>query len=713
MKFGKQLRFVAVKAWFPHYIQYKQFKKMIKSFATRLNEAHEQNQSESDIQKLKDECYANFKEALINNINDCLQFFSSLVAEATERIEKLSTEIEHTIEDQEEESKDEETATSFHKQVFVAVLNLYEIRSFLSINKTGTFCIAKKFRKKMQDERAVEEFDTIREDAFDHQPTIDAQMSQLEELYIKVKREINPKGDKRPRQEIILELHKSIENSLLWKQSTVVNKWSAYTFRQNEFQMSAAPIKWSPIIVGFVLMMVFMFLPIMNSTPEARRCLAMLIFCAVLWVTTAVPLWLTSLSIPFITTVARLVPGQTIPNVAKLIQNSTMSSTVYLIIGGFTIAAAFKETEMDKRIAAMILKRSTSSVPLFVFSVIVLNAFFAMWINNVASTMIVVTLVTPTLQQLPQGSTFAKLVLLGIAAGGNFGGLTTPLSSPQNAIAIQAVENVNSQLQSQDPSYQPKSFGFVEYLATAFPPAVVGCIIYWAIIIFVYKSDVKEVPKFSDVKTDFGWRQIFVSIVSLASIVLWIVLPFGGEDVFGDNGIVGFLPFLLFYGTGVLPPSRLSELPWNILFLVMGGNALGTVVEQSQLLRIVSNLLRDLLGNTSLWVSLLIIDVFVLIINIFISHTVSATILLPLICDFSMNEPHFRLFAMQANMATTASQILPVSSFPNLCCVSLQDRNGKEYLKTADILKSGSIATVISFVCIISIQYGIGYAYGL
>ena len=708
MKFGKQLRFVAVKAWFEHYIQYKGLKRLIKSFTEAVNQAIEEGKSEEEIAALKDECYESFREALVDNVNDTIKFFSKLLTEATEKIERLAADIDEQLEEQEDTEKSEEIAIQLSKRIFVSVLNLYEIRTFLAINDTGTFCIAKKFAKKLGYPAAAEEFKQIRESAFDHQPTIDEQLREIEELHLRVRRDIFPEGDKRPRQEIILDLHKSVENSLLWKQATVLGKWQAFTFRQTEFELSPARIKWIPIVVGFILMLPFMvvrFFP--EGKMEAQRCLGILILCATLWATSAVPLWLTSMSIPFFTVVARLIPNVAIRDVGKLIQASTMSSTVYLIVGGFTIAAAFKETEMDKRIAAMALSRATRTVSLFLFVVIALNAFLAMWINNVASTMIVVTLVAPTLAQVPTDSAFAKLILLGIAGGGNFGGMTTPLSSPQNAVTIQAVEN--AQLKTGD----RKSFGFVEFLATAFPPGLVGCVIFWGLLQLMIKNDVPKVPPFQKVNTDFGWRQIIVSIVTVATIVIWIVLPFGAENVLADNGIVGFIPFLIFYGTGILPGSRLADLPWNILFLVMGGNALGYVVEHSGLLHLVSSLLQSWLGGQSLWVTLLILDIFVLVINVFVSHTVAATILLPIVCEFALNDPHMRLYAMQACLATTASQILPVSSFPNLCCVSLQDKNGKEYLKTTHIMKSGSMATAICFVLLISVQYGIAVAYGL
>lgn len=702
MKFRKQLRFVQVKKWEQYYIQFKHFKTVMGQIKSEVAKAREEGKSEEDIQRMKNESYEQFKEELTKNVNQIIQFYTQQVTEEHEKIDNLSSQLYD--ETQKEGTRDPSIGNNMRKNIFGRLLNLYELRTFIEINHTGTRKVIKKFVKKIEMPEVKEDLAPLETECFNNLPGIDEEMSRVEELYILCMRELMPEPDTRQRNELVAELHKQVQNTVLWKQSTVLDNFNAYTFKNNEFHLGVSNIKIIPIIIGAVIFIAFSVYNFFGDGKfEAQRCLGLLLFCAVLWATTAVPLWLTSLSIPFFSVIARLIPGESVVDMAKLIQKSTMSSTVYLIIGGFTIAAAFKQTEMDKRIASMVLSKSTGSVKVFLLVIICLNAFLAMWINNVASTMIVVTLLIPTLNAVSTNSNFAKLILLCIAAGGNFGGVMTPLASPQNAITVNSVENVMT-------SDTRKPFGFVQFLATAFPAGAVGCVIYWIFIQFLFKNDVAEVPKFQAAKTDFGWRQIVVSIVTVVSIVIWIVLPFGAEDVFGDNGIVGFLPLIIFYGTGILPQSEIANLPWNIIFLVMGGNALGYVVEHSKLLSLVSDLLQDVLGDTSLWVTSLIIALFVIIINIFVSHTVSATILLPIICDFAKNKPNLRLFAMIACVATTSSQILPVSSFPNLCCVSLQDKNGNEYLSTKDVLKSGGLATAISFVLLMSVLYGLGVA---
>jgi di/tricarboxylate transporter len=225
--------------------------------------------------------------------------------------------------------------------------------------------------------------------------------------------------------------------------------------------------------------------------------------------------------------------------------------------------------------------------------------------------------------------------------------------------------------------------------------------------------DLPAVPTVPLARTDFGWHQIVVCIVSLARIAIWISLPFSGDVAFSDFGIVAFIPVLVFYGTGILPPSRLADLPWNIIFMLMGGNGLGKAVSESGLMVVISNVMEKFLGHMTLWTSVLVVNVCVMVIDIFLTHTVSSMITLPLVCAFAANSGHVRLYAMAACMSTTALQVLPVSSFPNMCVSSLEDQSGRPYVTSAEVIKWGILITFVSFFSVMSIYYGIGLAYGL
>jgi phosphate transporter len=496
---------------------------------------------------------------------------------------------------------------------------------------------------------------------------------------------------------------------LLWTQSTVLAKFEAATFRHNELLLTRVPMKKIPIIASALVFLICQF---WQWTPSlefrAQRCIGTVGFASILWATVAVPLWLTSLSVPFLGIVCGVMPSTySVESVGKVMQQAMISPTVFLTIGGFTIAAALRETEMDKRLATIVLQKASRNVRLFLLCLIMLNAFIAMWISNITSTMIVVTLAAQTLKQIPAGSDYGRALIIAIAVGGNYGGMMTPLSSPQNAVTVESVADTAQKFGLN------VSVSFTEFFATALPFSLGCCLLAWGVLQLRFKMDIRSVPPVPAAKTDFGWHQILVSTVSLATIVIWVTLPFGASSAFSDFGIVAFIPVIVFYGSGILPPSRLADLPWNIIFMLMGGNGLSKSVTESGLMGVVNELMTRLLGDMSLWTSILVVNICVLIIDLFLTHTVSSMITLPLVCGFAANSGHVRLFAMTACLTTTGSQILPVSSFPNICASSLQDANGKSYVTSTEVIKWGVTITGVSFAMVMSVYYGLGLAYGL
>lgn len=705
MKFGKQIRFVAVKQWYDHYFPYKELKKLIKQYLFRIQETSELVTNPEELEETRKRCVDEFLASVNENVNHVVTFFVEQYLEIENSTQGIKLDLDDYLDSG--IGRDEDTDKRFHKRIYGEMLTLYELRTFLEVNRTGAQKIIKKFARLFQMPQVKLDYESADQEIFSNLPSINDLMRSLEDLFVTIKREIAVEANNKSRPDIIMELHASVENALIWKQSTVLAKFEAMTFRHNELLLKPTPVKVVPIIIAFIVLLVFQF---KQFTPKleftAQRCIGIVGFAGILWATSAVPLWLASMSVPLLGIVCDLLPYP-YATVGKAMQQATMSPTVFLTMGGFTIAAALRETEMDKRIATVVLQKASTNRRVFLLALILLNAFIACWISNITSTMIVITLVAPTLAQIPTASQYAKAVLFSIAVGGNLGGMMTPLSSPQNAVTVDSVATVAHEHGLTD------QISFVEFFATALPFSVICCVLSWVVVQIRFKMDLDIVPPVPAVKTDFGWRQIVVCIVSLGTIGVWISLPFGGNKIFSDFGIVGLIPMLLFYGTGILPPTRLADLPWNIIFLLLGGNALCKVVTDSGLMYVVADLMKALLGDFNLWVSILVVNICVLVIDFFLTHTVSSMITLPLVCNFAATSGHLRLYAMSACMITTASQILPVSSFPNMCTVQLQDSNGRYYITTNEMICWGILITVVCLIACLSIYYGIALAYGM
>lgn len=138
-------------------------------------------------------------------------------------------------------------------------------------------------------------------------------------------------------------------------------------------------------------------------------------------------------------------------------------------------------------------------------------------------------------------SNFSKSLILGIALASNVGGMASPISSPQNLIALE---------------YMEVPLSWLQWFAVALPVASVSIFLIWLLLLWSYapgagSSKDAKIPQIRQSRDPFNRTQWFISIVTVAVIVLWCV-EHQIEGVVGDMGIIALIPMALFFGTGVL-----------------------------------------------------------------------------------------------------------------------------------------------------------------
>ncbi|KAH7816247.1 putative Divalent Anion:Na+ Symporter (DASS) Family Protein [Monocercomonoides exilis] len=471
--------------------------------------------------------------------------------------------------------------------------------------------------------------------------------------------------------------------------------------QKEEMNADHFPVKWIPVVISLVILIVFWVVPWSEAIYQEMRCLGLLLYAACQWVFEAIPSYCTALSIPiFGTFMAITGNGEDPTEDAKNIIKSTMSNTPWLAIGGFTIALAMKHTALDVKLASFILSFKVTRNP-YVFMVLVFLIEFLLTIviSNISSTVLVMSIILPVLREVPARGGFSKALLLGIAMCGNIAGMTSPLASPQSMIGFEQVEMVvpNTRV----------SFG--TWVLVAVPAALVICAIGYVVLIFMHRLDIKEVP-YTPVKLRFlNWRQFVVAFVSVGTIICWFILP----DVrqLGNEAVIALIPFVVFFGFNLCKRSDLRELPWNMILLVMGGSALGEVIKQSHLLEMIAGWFSGAFSTWALWVKSIVLTLVVEVVAIIVSHTVSAIVFLPIIAQIMMvSGGHVELIVMSCSLIISGPMILSIASFPNMCTSAIEDNHRIPYLKSSDFLKFGTIVSVIAFVIVNSISFGIGYA---
>ena len=70
-----------------------------------------------------------------------------------------------------------------------------------------------------------------------------------------------------------------------------------------------------------------------------------------------------------------------------------------------------------------------------------------------------------------------------------------------------------------------------------------------------------------------------------------------------------------------------------------------------------------------------------------------------------VQDPHPKLLVMGAALMCSGAMGLPVSGFPNMNAIALEDQTGKPYLATVDFLKVGIPCSVATYALVISVGY--------
>lgn len=106
------------------------------------------------------------------------------------------------------------------------------------------------------------------------------------------------------------------------------------------------------------------------------------------------------------------------------------------------------------------------------------------------------------------------------------------------------------------------------------------------------------------------------------------------QPIFGSMGLVGLVAIALFFSTGLLDREDFEKgLNWTVLVLIGGGLALGHVMERSYLLHIASEGIVSALGGAGLWTFMAAFAGLMAIVANFISSTVAAIIIIPVVAQ--------------------------------------------------------------------------------
>ena len=448
-------------------------------------------------------------------------------------------------------------------------------------------------------------------------------------------------------------------------------------------------------------------LPIFTLTQQ--RVIAIFAFTAMMWILEVIPTWTTSVVaiVAILLTTSNKGLGFLMAkdNLGELTNYKSIMAAfadpvIMLFLGGFVLAFAATKVGLDVQLARVMLKPFGKNPKTVLLGVLLVIGTFSMFMSNTATAAMMLTFLTPVLATLPKDGGGRISLALAIPIAANLGGMGTPIGTPPNAIALGALQEAGYNIT------------FVGWMIRMVPYVIVMLLFAWFLLTKLYPFKAKSIElkiEGAPVKTT-PFQKYVVWVTFALTIILWV-----GESLFKVNSnIVAMIPFAVFSATGILKAKHLEHINWAVLWMVAGGFALGTALNQTGL---ATTLIKTIpFASWNALVVMLVGGLICYFLSNFISNSASANLVVPILMvvgkAIAGNPESAESFsalggvsAMIVGVAICASlaMCLPVSTPPNALAHSTGMITTKQMATVGVII--GVVGLVLGYAMLIFIGF--------
>ena len=444
---------------------------------------------------------------------------------------------------------------------------------------------------------------------------------------------------------------------------------------------------------------------------EGKACLGVTVWMAVWWFTEALPIAATALLPLMAYPILQITtPQQAMVNYA--------SSTIFLFLGGFLLAAGIHRWHLDRRIALLTLKFFGTKPSQMILGLMTATAFLSAWVSNTATVAMMVPIAISVLGVIRSAQTsetpsieeknFGIAVLLAIAFSASIGGMATLIGSPPNGIFVRFMEQTYGQ-----------TITFTEWMTVALP--IVACLMpacYLLLTKVIFPCKIDGIPggrewvrdellKLGDMTR--GEKVVLAVFASAA--LMWIFGPWiRGFEIDGARPFAPFRDEIIAMCAGmalfVLPvdidrhihaldwQSAKDVVAWDVLLLFGGGLTMAAAIQSTGAASLIGAQAASFAGLGEIPMIAGVASL-VAVATEMTSNTALAATMMPLIAaaaeSLNMN-PEALLYATV--LATSCAFMMPVATPPNAIIFS----TGR--IRIIDMLKAGVLLDIFAVMLI-------------
>lgn len=433
-----------------------------------------------------------------------------------------------------------------------------------------------------------------------------------------------------------------------------------------------------------------------------QRVIAIFAFATLSWLLEAIPSWATSLCIVVVmcltmsdnSIVCFKGEGETFGELlkAKDIMATFANPVIMLFLGGFILAIAATKYGLDVLLAKNLIRPFGKKSENVLLGFLVITGVFSMFVSNTATAAMMLTFLTPVFAALPANGKGRIALTISIPIAANIGGMATPIGTPPNAIALQAL---NEQLHL--------NISFGQWMSVMFPLVIIILFISWRLILKFFPFTKKTIELKIEGKVAHGWQMWVVSITFIVTILMWLLDRVTGVDA----NTVAIIPMGVFALTGIITGKDLQKIDWSVIWMVAGGFALGLGMNGTGL---ADKAIESIpFGEFSPLAILIISGMICYFLSNFISNTATAALLVPILAVVCTGMGD-KLGAIGGTstiiigiaLAASSAMCLPISTPPNAIAYSTG------LIKQSDMLKAGLTIGLISMVIGYFLLYFVG-----
>lgn len=366
---------------------------------------------------------------------------------------------------------------------------------------------------------------------------------------------------------------------------------------------------------------------------------------------------------------------------------------IILFLGGFILAIAATKSGLDVLLARSLIKPFGKKSENVLLGFLLITGVFSMFVSNTATAAMMLTFLTPVFAALPANGKGRIALTMSIPVAANLGGMATPIGTPPNAIALQALNGPELHM----------GIGFGQWMAFMFPLVIVLLLISWFILKKEFPFSQKTIELKIEGHVHHGWRMWVVCITFAVTILMWLFDRVTGVDA----NTVALIPIATFAITGVITAKDLQQINWSVIWMVAGGFALGLGMNGSGLAT--AAIASIPFGSWSPMVILIISGLICYFLSNFISNTATAALLVPIlavVCNGmgdSLNAiGGTSTILIGIALSASAAMCLPISTPPNAIAYSTG------LIDQKSMLKIGIITGVLTMVLGYTVLYFVG-----